>query len=195
MGELLSQFSAFGVFLAIACIGFLFLLISLIFGEIFDHFDFDHDIDHDLGHGGPGFFSTRVMSVFITAFGGFGAIGVRNGYSILASSAMGFGGGVIFASLIYAFARFLYSQQASSTVRVADLVGRSAEVIVAIPANNVGQIRCLIGESMVEKMARSRDGSPIPFNSIVTVEEVLGETVIVKPAARLQEREETKSPS
>lgn len=195
MWELLSQFSAFGVFLGIASIGFLFLLISLVFGEIFDHFDFDHDVDHDLGHGGPGFFSTRVMSVFITAFGGFGAIGVRNGYSILASSAIGFGGGVVFASLIYGFARFLYGQQASSTVRVSDLVGRSAEVIVAIPPNSLGQIRCLIGESMVEKMARSRDGSPIPFNAIVTVEEILGESVIVSPVARFKETEKTKSPS
>lgn len=195
MWELVSQFSAFGVFLAIASIGFLFLLISLVFGEIFDHFDFDHDIDHDLAHGGPGFFSTRVMSVFITAFGGFGAIGVHNGYSILASSAMGFGGGMVFASLIYVFARFLYSQQASSTVRVSDLVGRSAEVIVAIPPNNLGQIRCLIGESMIEKMARSRDGSPIPFNAIVKVEEVLGESVIVSLVARFEESDKTKSPS
>ena len=38
MTELFSQFSAFAVFLAIAAIGFLFLLVSLIFGEVFEHF-------------------------------------------------------------------------------------------------------------------------------------------------------------
>ena len=69
--------NAFSVFLAIAAVGFLFLMISLFFGEIFEHFD--GSLDHDLDHGGPGFFSTRVLSVFITAFGGFGAIATDYG--------------------------------------------------------------------------------------------------------------------
>ena len=83
MTELFSQFSAFTVFLAIAAIGFLFLLVSLIFGEIFEHFGDGH-FDHDLSHGGPSFFSVRILSVFVTAFGGFGAVGIHYGLSMLA---------------------------------------------------------------------------------------------------------------
>ena len=47
MDQLLS-FSAFSVFLAIAAVGFLFLILSLFFGEIFEHFDggLDHEFDH-----------------------------------------------------------------------------------------------------------------------------------------------------
>ncbi len=52
MSEWLASLSAFGVFLSIAGVGFLFLLVSLIFGEIFDFFDHDADFG-DLGHGGP----------------------------------------------------------------------------------------------------------------------------------------------
>ena len=70
--ELLPALNAFTVFLAIAAVGFVFLMVSLFFGEIFEHFD--TGLDHDLEHGGPGFFSPRVMSVFVTTFGGTGAI-------------------------------------------------------------------------------------------------------------------------
>jgi membrane protein implicated in regulation of membrane protease activity len=181
MLELLSQISAVSVFLGIAAIGFLFLLISLIFGEIFDHFDFGHGFDHDLGHGGPGFFSTRVLSVFITAFGGFGAISVYQGFGILPSSFFGFAGGVVLASVIYFFARFLFGQQASSATNAADLVGRTAEVTVSIPSGGVGQVRCLVGESMMDKIARTRDGSAIPYHSLVKIEEIIGDSAIVSP--------------
>jgi len=192
----MSQISAITVFLGIAAVGFLFLLISLIFGELFDLFgDFDHDWDHDLGHGGPGFFSSRVLSVFITAFGGIGAIAVSRGYSIFASSLMGFAGGVLLATPVYIFARFLYSQQASSMVQVSDLIGRTAQVTVAIPRGNVGQIRCLLGNEVIEKTARSRDGSAIAFNSLVRVEELIGESVIVSPMTKDTEAPTTSGQS
>jgi hypothetical protein len=177
---LFSQISAFTVFLGIAAIGFIFLLISLIFGEIFEHFDAGH-FDHDLGHGGPGFFSVRVISVFITAFGGFGAVGTHYGLTTLASSGLGFISGIFFGSLIYTFARFLYNQQASTQVTATDVVGQTARVVVSIPAGGVGQVRCRIGEELIDKIARSKDGQAIAENSVVKVEDTLGEMVIVRP--------------
>jgi membrane protein implicated in regulation of membrane protease activity len=177
MSGLIAEISAFGVFLGIAGIGFLFLLISLVFGEIFEHLGMD--ADHSFDHGGPSFFSVRGISVFITAFGGIGAIGVRYGLSTTGASGAGVLGGVTFAYIIYGFARFLYSQQASSSMSAADMVGQSARVIVAIPAGGLGQIRCRIGEELVDRIARSRSGEAIAENVTVRVEEVLGETVIV----------------
>lgn len=179
MAELFSQLSAFSVFLAIAAVGFLFLVISLVFGEVFEHIGDGH-FEHDLGHGGPSFFSVRILSVFVTAFGGFGAVGTHYGLSMLASSGVGFASGLFFASLIYAFARFLFSQQASTEVRVSDVIGRTARVVVAIPNAGIGQVRCQIGEELVDKMARSRGGEAIAENSIVRIEETLGEVVIVR---------------
>ena len=179
MGGLLSQVSLFSVFLGIAGIGFVFLLVSLVFGEIFSHFD--SGFDHDLDHGGPSFFSVRILSVFITAFGGFGAVGIHYGLSTLASSGIGFGSGLFFASLIFLFARFLYGQQASTRVLSSDLVGQTVRVVVAIPARGVGQVRCQIGEEVFDKVARSRGSGAVPENAIVTIEETLGEIVIVRP--------------
>lgn len=170
--------NAFVVFLAIAAVGFLFLMISLFFGEIFEHFD--SSLDHDLEHGGPGFFSTRIISVFITAFGGFGAIATDQGASPLAASAIGAVAGFLLAAPVYFLARFLYGQQASSENRAQDLVGRVGRVVVAIPAGGVGQVRCTIGEELVDKIARGRESDPIPENTSVVVEEVVGETIVVR---------------
>ena len=175
---LIENFSAFSVFIAIAAVGFLFLIVALVFGELFD--SFGADLDHDLDHGGPGFFSGRVMAVFVTAFGGFGAIATHYGLSPLPASGVGFASGLVFGGAIYTFARFLYQQQSSSNVRSSDLVGQIGRVIVAIPAGGVGQIRCRVGEELVDKIARTRAGDSIPENVSVQVEEVLGETVIVK---------------
>lgn len=172
------QFTAFTIFLAIAALGFLFLLVALVFGEIFDFFD--HDLDIGMDHGGPGVLSSRVIAVFITAFGGFGAIAVNNGLSTGAASAVGVGSGAVFGGIIYGFLRFLYGQQATSELRATDLVGQSGRVVVAIPAGGMGQVRCRIGEELIDKVAQSRDGTAIPENAPVHIEEVLGETVIVR---------------
>jgi membrane protein implicated in regulation of membrane protease activity len=172
--------SAFTIFLGIAAVGFLFLLVSLLFGGL-GHGDFSHGDVHGDVHG-VGFFSTRVLSVFITAFGGFGAIGTHLGFSIEVSTLLGLLGGVVFGGLIYLFASFLYSQQASSDIRVNELVGRTAQVSVAIPKDGLGQVRCSMGESVVEKLARTEDGAAIPANTSVKIESIVGETVLVRRA-------------
>lgn len=171
------EVNAFSVFLAIAAVGFLALMLSLFFGGIFDHLE--GGADHDGDHGGPGFFSTRVMSVFVTSFGAFGAIATHYDMDPLPASGIGFAGGVVLATPIFLFARFLYQQQSSSESRSADLVGQIARVTVAIPPGGIGQIRCRVGEELIDKVARTRQGEPVPENVSVRVEEVLGETVIV----------------
>jgi hypothetical protein len=55
-------------------------------------------------------------------------------------------------------------------------------VTVGIPLHGAGQVRCLVGESIVDKIARSRTGNEIPNNAIVRIEEIVGESVIVSPA-------------
>ena len=172
----LPQLSAFTVFLAVCAVGFLFLLISLVFGGLFDFFETDHDFDT----GGPGFFSSRVMAVFVTAFGGFGAVATYYGLGAVPASLVGFGSGLVFGGAIYALARVLYNQQASTEVRAGDLVGAIGRVVIGIPSGGVGQIRVRLGEELMDKIARTRDGIAIAENTSVQIEEVLGETVIVK---------------
>jgi len=173
--------TAFTVFLGIAGFGFLFLLVSLVFGELFDHLS--ADVDHglgEIGHGGPGFFSTRILSVFVTCFGGFGAVASYYEWGLTASIGAGLAGGISFAMLLWLFASYLYKQQASSGVLTSELAGQSARVTVAIPAGGLGQVRCRIGEELVDKVARGADGAAIAESTPVRIESSLGEIVIVR---------------
>ncbi len=175
---LLADTSAFVTFLAIAAFGFVFLIASSIMGDLFEHGDFSHDTD---GHGaGPSILSSRILSVFVTAFGAFGAIGIHLGYGVGVSTAMGFGGGILFAGVIYAFASFLYSQQATSHVRTGDLAGHTAQVSVAIPKGGMGQVRCTLGDTVVEKVARAANNEEIPVNTLVKINVIAGEVVLVE---------------
>ena len=178
MASWLPQLSQFSIFLTISGIGFLTLLVALVFGGVFEHFDMSGD--HDLSHGGPSFFSVRILSVFVTAFGGFGAVATHYQMGPFPASAVGFASGLFFAGLIYAFASFLYGQQASTDVRTNDLVGQSARVVIAIPPGGVGQVRCRVGEELVDKIARARLGVAIAENVAVVIDEVLGDTVVVR---------------
>ena len=70
MPEFLSNITPLVVFLGIGAIGFVFLLISLVIGDVFDTFGFDTGLDG--GADGHALLDSRVISVFVTAFGGFG---------------------------------------------------------------------------------------------------------------------------
>ena len=129
-------FSAFAIFLAIAAVGFLFLIVSFVFGEIFGHADLG-------GHGGDvhgdihgvSFFNTRVLSVFVTAFGGFGAIGVHLGYRIEISTAIGSGGRSRYSAESFTcLLAFSMASRPRAAFACGELVGRTAQMSVAIPA-------------------------------------------------------------
>ena len=50
-------------------------------------------------------------------------------------------GGLLSGTIIYLFASFLFSQQASSEIRVSDLAGSIAQVSVGIPRAGEGRVR------------------------------------------------------
>lgn len=179
MPEFLSTVTPLMVFLGIAALGFVFLLISLVVGDLFDSIGLDlGGVDGADGHAA---LDSRVISVFVTAFGGFGAIGIQLGLSIVPSSLLGLGGGILFGGLVSLFGRFLIKQQSSSSVTTAQLIGRPAQVVVAIAPGSLGQVSCRIGEERVEKLARARDNREIKAGATVRVDEVAGDSLIVSP--------------
>jgi len=176
------------VYGAIAAAGFLFLLLMLFVGELFGG---DHDVGaHDFaaGHldadhgGGPSILSARVMASFITAFGVGGIVGRYYHLSHPAASGVGVITGVVLSSLVYQFARFLYSQQASSEVRMSSLVGQPAEVSIAIPAGGVGQVSIAFSGERSEHVARTADGQPLSRGADVVITGVRGDGVVVAAA-------------
>jgi membrane protein implicated in regulation of membrane protease activity len=185
MTDLFSSITPLAVFIGIASVGFLFLLVTFLLGD-FDHdADVGHEVqmDHDAAgheHGGPSFLSTRVLSVLITSFGAIGAIGLSLGLGPAVSSILGLAGGFALGWVVFVFARFLFGQQASTDISVNDLIGQTAKVTVAIPPGGFGQVRCVIGETQIERIARATDTQGIPFNESVVVEGIEEGSVIVR---------------
>ncbi len=176
--ELFTSMNLIVLFAIIGGVGFVFLLASLILGDIFEMFGADADIGGD-GHD-FGLFDSRVIAVFITAFGGFGLIGAWSGFGAVGSSLLGLVGGVIFGGIVSAFGRFLIGQQSSTTVTDDDLIGRTAQVTVTIKPGELGQITARIGDERVEKLARTSRGEEIKTGSIVRVAAIAGDSVIVE---------------
>jgi membrane protein implicated in regulation of membrane protease activity len=166
------------VFLAVGALGLLFLLLSFFFSEHLEAID-PADGPEAGFDGGPSVFSLRTLSIFLTGLGGIGAIAQLRGARAAVSAPIGLLGGVVLAGIVYAFARYLYSQQSSSLVTMDEIIGQRAEVIVGIPVAGVGQVRCQVGEALVEKIARARSSDALPPGTPVRIEKLIGETLIV----------------
>jgi membrane protein implicated in regulation of membrane protease activity len=171
------------IYAAIAAFGVLILLSLLFVGEFFGA---DHDASHgDVGgdHGGPSIFSVRIMASFLTAFGVGGVLARYYGLSQVASTGVGIVAGVAMSSVVYQFAKLLYSQQASSELHMQSLIGAIAEVSVAIPKGGVGQVVLSAGGQRSEHIARAADGGALARGSRVVVTSLGGDWVVVAPAA------------
>jgi membrane protein implicated in regulation of membrane protease activity len=180
------------IYAAIGAAGFLLLAFMLVAGDMFGGGDHeiaaDHDplVDHDYesGHGGPGILSIRVMASFLTAFGVGGVVGRYYGLSHPASSGIGVLSGVAMATIVYQFARVLFTQQASSEIKMASLVGRTAEVSVGIPAGGVGQVTMVVGGERSEHLARAATADALPRGAEVVVTGLRGDGLVVAPPTR-----------
>ncbi len=178
------------VFLTLGGIGFLFLMISLILGDVFDaldldfgaDLDFDADVDADFdgsGGGGFGILDSRVISMFLVAFGFVGALALQLGSGGVLSVLAGIGSGLLLGGLVFAFGFYLVSQEASPPVTNRELVGHAAKVIVDIKPNSIGQISFDVREQRIDKLARTRDGKEIKAGETVFIEEIAGNEFIV----------------
>ena len=180
------------IYAAIGAFGFLFLIVMLFVGEIFggDHEIHVGDADHgDFGHeGGPSIFSARIMASFLTAFGVGGVVARYYGLPHPAAAGCGTVAGVVMSGLVYQFAKILYSQQASSEVRMVGLIGKSAEVTVGIPQGGMGQVTLEYGGERTTQIARSKDGLAIPPGTAVAVTAILGDSIIVERAGAAAQR-------
>jgi hypothetical protein len=169
------------VFLALAAVGLLSLLVSAFFGHDVDH---ELELGADISEGAPGLFSLKTFAVFLTAFGTVGALASHllrgQPQAALTSSVLGVLSGVVLSAVYVGAMRLVYSQQASSLIADRDLVEIQGRVTVAIPADGVGEVTCVVGPQTTRRMARAPGQGPIPEGAVVRVKEVWGDTVVVE---------------
>jgi len=168
------------IYAAIGAAGLFLLLFMLIVGEFSGG---DGDAGHEIAHtdtgGGPSVLSVRVMAAFLTAFGVGGVVSRYYDLSHPAASGIGVVAGIAMASVVYQFARLLYSQQASTDLTMTRLVGASAVVSVAIPPNGVGQVSVHAAGEVSEHLARSATGTAVARGTTVVITGLGGDSVIV----------------
>ena len=144
-------------------------------------FHVDHDVGFDHGSVDVSPLSPITIASFITSFGGLGLIatqllGMLDTVSLVFAAV---GATLIAAGMYLFYSRVLVAGQGSSAVKMSDISGKRAEVIIPIPPNRLGQVAFVARGVRTTWSARSVDGEPIPTGTIVTIQTVTGNTLIV----------------
>ncbi|MBI3878489.1 MAG: NfeD family protein [Verrucomicrobia bacterium] len=186
----------FLVYLICFGVGLLFTLVSALMSHGFGHDATGHDTgggtdghaeagfgSHDM----PGFaaLSPTTIASFVTAFGGLGMIFSKIGATQSAWVSVplaALGGFAIAACVLWLFRAVFRSTQGSSESRVATLVGMTATVITAIPANGVGEIAYVQSGSRYTAPARAENGVPLGNGATVKITRIVGTQFYVASA-------------
>ena len=163
------------VFIALAVIGILLVAVSAFLGH-------DFEAHPELEVGGVGFVSLRALAVFIMTFGTVGAIFRWTGRTPVACSLWGALAGVLMYAVYVVAMQLIRSQQASSLIEDRELVGLTAVVTVAIPAEGLGEVTCRLKSQTTRRMARARGREAIAEGKLVRVTELQGDALLVEPA-------------
>jgi membrane protein implicated in regulation of membrane protease activity len=166
-------------------VGLTFTVISVLAG----HFFGGHD-GHVAGSGGhaeagadasdqPGvsIFSPTIIAAFVTAFGGFGLILVQfqATRNPVISAPLSLLGGLMVSGALLVFLRAVFSHtQSSSESHVARLIGAEANVITPIPANGVGEIAYVVGDTRYTAPARAENGAAVANGATVKITRIVG---------------------
>jgi membrane protein implicated in regulation of membrane protease activity len=162
------------IFVSLAVVGVVLLIVSTFFAD-------DIDTAPQVEGGDTGFFSLRSIAVFLTAFGSVGAIASVYGQRAMASSIWGLLAGVAM-SVIYILAmNMVRSQQASSLIETEELIGLTARVTVAIPAEGLGEVSCHVKSQVTRRMARAKNRQSISEGAVVRIVELQGDVALVEP--------------
>lgn len=143
-----------------------------------------HEGAHDGSPEGEVHFSPLspiVIAMFLVAFGAAGLIATEAWHLTTAPSLpMAAGGGFVVAALTYLFfSKLIAVTEASSEASVAALIGTTAEVLLAIPRDGLGEIAYVAKGSRYTAPARSATGTTIAANSTVIIRRIVGSTFYV----------------
>ena len=196
------------MYLALAVLGGGYVLFAALLGHLADTFDgaashgsASHGSDADagaygLGHEGHGathatgvdasafhfpFFSPLALATLFGSLGAWGLItkhgfGVPNAASLAVSIPLAVGTAYL---VTYAAWRLVRGAQGTSTIRLGDLVGATAEVLTPIPAGGAGEVAAIVGGQRFTGPAREAHGREVSRGTAVTVVRVVGATIVV----------------
>lgn len=160
------------VFIVMAAGGFSLLALMTIFDQAGDMLDdaFDAVFDIDDTGGGTRWISFYSIIAFVGFFGVGGALAQVMDFSNFPSVFFGLVSGVSGGGIAALFTAWMKRQEKSSHIKSGMVVGRAAQVTIAIPENGVGEVSIVLSEAH-RLAARSADGKAIPVGATVVVKE------------------------
>lgn len=182
--DFLNSASVNVIYLVLLSLGLIYTIFLLITGNLGGDTDLQlggHDLhveggaDVDGQHGiSP--ISPLTLATFVAAFGAIGLVATglfdASDRISLVWAALG---GLFFSVMVYfAFTYLLIKPQGSSEVHVAELAGKSAQVITPIPLDGMGEVAMVSQGGRVTYSARSQHGNPIDRGATVRVVHVSG---------------------
>lgn len=168
-------------FLVIFGIGLFLTVVTFVVGELFD---FGSDGGADFDSSTPSPFSSRILFVFATAFGGFGYIGQTLDWSVWASVLLAaVGGFAVSGGTFFLIVMPMSRQQGTTSVSQSDFLGLQGQVSSEIPPDGVGRVSVVAPGSgaRVAHAARSSSGECIPQGTSVRVMAVGPGSITVAP--------------
>jgi membrane protein implicated in regulation of membrane protease activity len=147
----------------------------------------DHpgDSGHTVDSGHPDFplFSPLTIALGMTMFGGVGTL--MNllrvpGYVTFPSA--GVAGVAGWLGAFYFFFKLFRVTQGSSEALMQQVIGKEAQVTLAIPPQGLGEIAYVARGSRYNVPARSEDGQTLPAGTLVTVVTMDDTVCVVKPS-------------
>ena len=164
-------------FALVGLLGLLVVVGSLVLGDLLEGALEALDID-----AGGGVFSTPVIGSFLAAFG-FGAVLLRmsSGAGAGLAALGGAGGGVFMGAVALWVTRSLMNMGTDDSVRTADVVGKTAVVVSAIPAGGLGEVTLVHLGQRLKYSARAE--TALAYGSEVVVVAVTSSSSVVVEAA------------
>jgi membrane protein implicated in regulation of membrane protease activity len=143
-----------------------------------------HDVAADAGDGvTPSPFSLRTITMFLMGFGGGGLIAKGAGVSDELSLVPATLTGVLMASLMYLFLRYLYGSVGTTMSQPSDYVGLIGRVTVSVPEGGQGTVSLTVKGQTANTACVSADSTAIPFGSEIYVVSYAGGVASVKRLA------------
>ncbi len=128
------------------------------------------------------FFSPLALATIIGCTGAYGLIAKFGWHaSDRASLFFALPAAIVTAyGVTYVAWRLVMTSRGSSEIRLADLVGARAEAITPIPPGGVGEVAAMVASQRYNGPAREASGREVARGTIVTVEGMVGTTLVVR---------------
>jgi len=151
------------------------LLLTLIFDDLFGGFLNAIHLGFDLGGVSP----TPLVLGFVAMFGIGGLIGEHSfGLGVGPATLVGVVAGLIGAGVVFGSFKVLRQAESTDTFSLEDMVGSTARVAVAIPANRYGSV--LISFAGASHNMGATADAEIPAGRVVKVIGVAGNNLVVE---------------